>query len=46
MGWILMQPANDNDSVRATVYLAKTGICVFELFKKWSYIENHSFWVL
>ena len=28
-----MQPANDDESRKATVYLAKTGICLFELSK-------------
>ena len=33
MGWILMQPADDVESVRATKELLKTGNCLFDLCK-------------
>jgi hypothetical protein len=33
MGWILMQPADDEESVRATKLLKKTGECLFDLSK-------------
>ena len=33
MGWILMQPADDEESVRATELLRTTGECLFDLCK-------------
>ena len=33
MGWILMQPADDEESHRATAHLLETGECVFDLSK-------------
>ena len=33
MGWILMQPADDEESVRATTHLQETGECLFDLHK-------------
>ena len=33
MGWILMQPADDEESKRATAQLLETGECVFDLSK-------------
>ena len=33
MGWILMQPSNDNDAVSATCLLQTTGKCLFDLSK-------------
>ena len=31
MGWILMQPADDAESLKAAVLLKKTGECLFDL---------------
>ena len=31
MRWILMQPADDNESVAAAIHLSKTGVCLFDL---------------
>ena len=31
MGWIMMQPANDAESIQATEILRKTGECLFDL---------------
>ena len=33
MGWILMQPADDDESVKATEKLINEGICMFDLSK-------------
>ena len=34
MGWIMMQPADDDESVAATKILLETGECLFDLAKK------------
>ena len=31
MGWILMQPADDDESIKAAQHLRKTGIFLFDL---------------
>ena len=31
MGWILMEPADDVDSIAAAVHLKKTGNCLFDI---------------
>ena len=31
MGWIIMQPADDKESVVAAIHLLKTGICLFDI---------------
>ena len=33
MGWILMQPADDPESIQATTNLLETGECLFDLNK-------------
>ena len=33
MGWILMQPADDKESMRASKILTTTGECLFDLSK-------------
>ena len=33
MGWILMQPADDEESVHATKILLETGKCLFDLIR-------------
>ena len=35
MGWILMQPADDDESIKAMKKLLTTGVCLFDLSKKW-----------
>jgi len=31
MGWIIMQPADDKESIRSTKILLDTGECIFDL---------------
>ena len=31
MGWILMQPTDNDDLVAAAIHLLKTGVCLFDL---------------
>ena len=31
MGWILIQPADDDESVAAAIHLSKIGVCLFDL---------------
>ena len=31
MGWILMQPTDDDESVAASIHLLKTGVCLFDI---------------
>ena len=33
MGWIMMQPADDDESVAATKIVLETGECIFDLTK-------------
>ena len=33
MGWILMQPTDDVESIKAMKQLLKTGVCLFDLTK-------------
>ena len=43
MGWILMQPADDEESVKATTTLIKTGICLFDISKNGARLKPIAF---
>ena len=43
MGWILMQPANDKESQKATSHLKKTEECLFGLSKHGARLNPVSF---
>ena len=43
MGWIIMQPSNDPESVSAEKHLRDTGICLFDLSKNGARLQPIAF---
>ena len=43
MGWILVQPADDEESIKSSPYLRSTGKCVSELTKNCAKLEPIAF---
>ena len=44
MGFILMQPTNDEVSTKATVHLLKSGECLFDVTKSGLRLQDVLFW--
>ena len=43
MGWMLMQPANDKESLAAMKTLTSTGVCLFDLAKNGARLKPIAF---